>query len=99
MEAIFERKIDMHFIGEFLGYLAGVCTAICFLPQTIQTIKSRNVSGLSLMSYIIYCTGVLSWILYGAYVHSVQMVIFNTISLFFATIILYMIATNCKRKK
>jgi MtN3 and saliva related transmembrane protein len=88
----------MSYIGEFLGYLAGVCTAICFLPQTIQTIKSHNVSGLSLLSYVIYCTGVLSWILYGAYVHSVQMVIFNSISLFFATIILYMIAVQRTKK-
>lgn len=88
----------MSYIGEFLGYLAGVCTAICFLPQTIQTIKSRNVSGLSLLSYVIYCTGVLSWILYGVYLHSAQMIIFNSLSLFFATIILYMIVVNRKQK-
>lgn len=79
------------FIGEFLGYLAGVCTAIVFLPQTIQTIKSKNVSGLSLVTYIIYCVGMVSWISYGVYLHSVQMILFNAISLVFALIILYMI--------
>lgn len=88
----------MNFIGEFLGYLAGICTAIVFLPQTIQTIRERNVNGLSLMTYIIYCIGMLSWILYGAYVHSLQMMIFNTISLFFAAIILYMIVAQKMKK-
>ena len=87
----------MDFIGEFLGYLAGICTAIVFLPQTIQTIKSRNVEGLSLTTYIIYCTGMLSWILYGVYLKSIQMMIFNAISLFFAAIVLYLIVTNNKK--
>ncbi len=81
----------MNFLGEFLGYLAGVCTAIVFLPQTIQTIRSKNISGLSVVSYSIYCIGMISWILYGIYMHSVQMVLFNSISLIFAAIVLYMI--------
>ncbi|MBR1373047.1 SemiSWEET transporter [bacterium] len=86
----------MNYIGEFLGYLAGICTAIVFLPQTIQTIRSKNVSGLSLTTYIIYCIGMISWILYGIYLHSVQMVLFNAISLIFAAIILYMIFKSRK---
>lgn len=81
----------MSFWGEFLGYLAGICTAIVFLPQTIQTIKNKNVSGLSLETYIIYCIGMISWILYGIYLSSLQMIVFNAISLFFGGIILYMI--------
>jgi MtN3 and saliva related transmembrane protein len=87
------------FIGEFLGYLAGICTAIVFLPQTIQTIKSKNVNGLSLVTYIIYCIGMLSWISYGVYLHSVQMILFNAISLVFALIILYMIVIAKIKKK
>ena len=81
----------MSFLGEFLGYFAGICTAIVFLPQTIQTIKDKNVSGLSLETYIIYCVGMISWILYGIYLNSLQMIVFNAISLFFGGIILYMI--------
>lgn len=81
---------------EALGYLAGICTAIAFLPQTMQTIKDRNVSGLSLSTYVIYCVGVVSWILYGIYLNSVQMMLFNTISLIFALIVLYLIIKNRK---
>ncbi len=89
----------MEFIGEFLGYLAGICTAIVFLPQTIQTIKTKNVEGMSLTTYIIYCIGMISWILYGVYLSSVQMILFNAISLFFALIILYMIVMHKTKKK
>lgn len=86
----------MEIFGEFLGYLAGICTAIVFLPQSIQTIKTKDVSGLSFGSYVIYCIGMVSWIAYGAYLHSIQMIIFNAISLFFAAIILYMIIRQKK---
>lgn len=88
----------MNIIGELLGYIAGICTAVVFLPQTIQTIKEKNVDGLSLLSYVIYCIGMISWILYGIYLHSVQMIVFNAISLFFAVIVLYMIIAH-KRSK
>ena len=86
-------------LGEILGYVAGICTAVVFLPQTLQTIKSRNIEGLSLVTYIIYCIGMVSWILYGVYLHSIQMMLFNAISLFFAMIILYMIIANKTKKK
>jgi len=81
----------MHILGEFLGYLAGVCVAVAFLPQTLKTIKDKDVRGLSLISYIIYCTGIISWVLYGLYLGSIQMIVFNAISLVFAGIVLYMI--------
>ena len=86
----------MDIIGEILGYFAGICTAVVFLPQTVQTIKNRDVSGLSLSTYIIYCLGMISWILYGIYLHSFQMILFNSISLLFAVIILYLIVTSRK---
>ena len=88
----------MDIIGEFLGSLAGICTAIAFLPQSLQTIKTKDVTGLSLSTYIIYCVGIVSWILYGVYLHSIQMILFNAISLFFALTILYIIVQNKVKK-
>jgi len=84
-------------IAETIGYIGGLCTAFCFMPQTLKTIRSKNVQGLSLVSYILYCIVILSWVLYGIYVHSVQMVVFNSISLFFAGYILIMILIYRKK--
>ncbi|MBQ4070781.1 MAG: SemiSWEET transporter [Alphaproteobacteria bacterium] len=86
-------------IGEILGYACGFCTTIAFLPQTIKSIRSRNVSGLSLSMYVIYCIGLIFWILYGVYLDSFQMVLFNGITLLFNSIILYLIIANMGRKK
>lgn len=89
----------MNILGEILGYVAGICTAIVFLPQSIQTVKTKNVDGLSVQTYIIYSIGMVSWILYGVYLHSVQMMLFNSISLVFALIILYMIISRRTQAK
>lgn len=84
-------------IAEAIGYVGGLCTAFCFMPQTLKTIRTKDVQSLSLVSYILYCIGILSWVLYGFYVHSVQMVVFNSISLFFAGYILIMILKYKKK--
>ncbi len=81
----------MNILAEIVGYIAGLCIATCFLPQTLRTIKSKNVQELSLISYVIYCTGMVCWIIYGFYLHSLQMILFNLISLGFAGTILFII--------
>ena len=76
---------------ELIGYIAGTCTALCFMPQTIKTLKTHDVRSLSLLSYSLYSLGITLWTIYGFYLKSVQMVLFNLISLVFATAILIMI--------
>lgn len=92
----YQTEENMQIIGELLGYVAGICTAIVFLPQSIQTLKTKDVKGLSISTYVIYNIGMLSWILYGIYLHSLQMIIFNSISFVFSSIILYLILTQKK---
>ena len=87
------------FLGEIVGYLSGACTTLAFLPQAIKSIFTKNVSGLSLYMYIIYCVGLVFWILYGAYLHSFQIILFNSITLIFNGIILYMIVKAGLRRK
>ena len=81
------------FLGEIVGYLSGAFTTIAFLPQVIKSIITKNVSGLSMYMYIIYCMGLIFWILYGVY-------LFNVITLVLNGIILCMIIRkNVKKKK
>jgi len=87
------------FIGEFFGYACGACTTIAFLPQAIKSIITKNVSGLSLSMYIIYCIGLVFWILYGVYLNSFQIILFNSITLIFNSVILCMIIIAQKHNK
>lgn len=81
----------MNMFFEIIGYVAGICLSVCFLPQTLKTIKSKEVQGLSALSYGVYSLGIFLWIVYGFYLKSVQMMLFNTISLCFVLPIFIMI--------
>ncbi|MDY6407750.1 MAG: SemiSWEET transporter [Pseudomonadota bacterium] len=89
----------MNFIGEFFGYMAGILTAICFLPQTIKTLRTRDVKGLSLVSYFIYTVGILCWVIYGFFIRSIPMILFNGISVIFAGSIFLTILKEGKNEK
>ena len=54
----------------------------------LKFVKYKNNFKKLLTSYIIYAIGLLSWIIYGAYLNSMQMMIFNTPAFIFALIII-----------
>lgn len=49
----------------FLGYLAGFCAVISFIPQAIKTIKTKNTKEISLKTYITYITAQSFFLLFG----------------------------------
>ena len=77
------------FLGEFLGSVGAICIAFCFLPQTIEILKTKNVEGISLLSYTIYNIGIISFILYGFYLGSLQIILSNSFLEIFAFLILF----------
>ncbi len=85
-------------VYEIVGYMAGIMTAVCFLPQTIKTLKTRQTKDISFWSYLIYSFGLACWIIYGSYLDSVQMVVFNSVSLIFSLAILSIIISNLLKK-
>lgn len=74
----------------YMGILAGICTSCSFIPQAIQTIKTRRTEDISLLTYCIYVCGVSLWILYGLYRQDIAVWLTNMVSLFPAMIILIM---------
>jgi len=86
-------------IGEIIGCICCTCTTIAFLPQAIKSIKTKDISGLSLTMYLIYCTGLIFWILYGIYLKSLQMIVSDSITLLFSSIILFMIIKSRYKKE
>ncbi len=80
-----------------IGYFAGVCMAISFIPQAFKTFQTKNVSGLSAFTYGIYNLGVLAWVFYGYLINSKPMFFFNIICLCFSLPILVMIIKYKKK--
>ena len=73
------------------GYLAAFFTAISFLPQAIKTIKTRDINGLSLLTYLFLYLGSLSWFIYGIVLTDVPLMSTNFLTTIFTGIILFLI--------
>ncbi|NBV06909.1 MAG: glutathione synthetase [Proteobacteria bacterium] len=84
---------------ELIGYIGAFLTTTSFLPQAIKTIKTRDTSGISLVMYLMFVTGVCFWLAYGFLIHSQILIISNSIVFFLSGIILCVkIYNNFKQK-
>jgi MtN3 and saliva related transmembrane protein len=75
-------------IVTIIGLLAACGTTVSFLPQAIETIQTKNTSGISLSMYALFTAGTLLWLIYGILSPSLPVTIANAITLIFASIIL-----------
>ena len=75
---------------DILGYIAGILVVISLLPQTIKTWKTKLVRDLSLWRYIIYCVGLVLWIIYAIIIDNGPVALMNSIGLLLALSILYL---------
>jgi MtN3 and saliva related transmembrane protein len=73
---------------EFIGFIAGFCTTISFLPQVIHAFKSKSTKDISLPMYITLSFGVAMWFVYGLMLHSLPIIITNSITFILAFAIL-----------
>ena len=66
---------------EFFGYFAAILTTAAFLPQLIKTLKTKKAEDVSLVTLIMFISGLVSWIIYGYKISSIPILIANIITL------------------
>ena len=81
-------------LAEIIGLLAACMTTASFLPQAIQTIKTKNTDGISLAMYIIFSSGVACWTIFGFLINSYTVATANFFTLILALIILFIKIKN-----
>ena len=89
-EKIFYLKPNLRPMAyvEFLGFVAGFCTTLAFLPQVIRTYRTKSTKDLSSGMFIILTIGLSLWIVYGISISSLPIIIANTATLLLVFIIL-----------
>jgi MtN3 and saliva related transmembrane protein len=80
-------SIESHYI-ELIGYCAAFLTTIAFLPQAIQSWRTRDLSGVSLLMYSLFTAGVGLWLIYGLIIEKWPIVLANTLTFTLALSIL-----------
>ncbi|MFC1728465.1 SemiSWEET transporter [Nanoarchaeota archaeon] len=77
-------------IATIIGTFAAILATSAFLPQVIKTWKTKKTRDISLVMYIVFCTGVFLWMVYGIMIMAWPLIIANiiTFSLAFTVLIL-----------
>ena len=73
---------------DLLGYGAASLTTLSFLPQALLTLRTRDVTGISLAMYGAFTLGVALWLAYGLALGEWPIVIANALTLALAATIL-----------
>lgn len=73
--------MDIMTIMTILGVVAGALTTGSLLPQAIKTLKTKKTRDISLITYIMSVTGIILWIVYGAYVKDIPILFANIVAI------------------
>lgn len=73
---------------DIIGLLAAFLTTFSFLPQAVQTIRTRDTRAISLPMYIMLCLGLVCWAIYGIILQDPPLILANVTTLAFALVIL-----------
>ena len=71
----------MTHLHDVVGYAAGFLATIAFVPQVTKTFKARSAGDISLGMYVLFCTGVGLWLLYGVLIVSWPVILANFVTL------------------
>lgn len=75
-------------LQDTLGLVAAVLTTGSFVPQALLTLRTRDVSGISLGMYCAFTAGVALWMIYGLMLREWPIVLANAVTLLLAATIL-----------
>lgn len=77
-------------MSEIVGLLAGACTTLSFLPQVLKVWSTKSAKDISLGMYVLFCIGIVLWIIYGVLIGAPSIIIVNCITFLLASLILIM---------
>ena len=73
---------------ETLGFIAAACTTLCWVPQAIRTIRTRDTKAISLWMHIFMVIGIGLWLVYGILIMSWPLIASNVVTLGLVSVIL-----------
>jgi MtN3 and saliva related transmembrane protein len=73
---------------EILGFVAAILTTLCWLPQAVKTIRTKETRSLSLVTQSTLTVGVVLWLTYGLLIGNAPIIFSNAISLVLVAAIL-----------
>ena len=64
-----------------VGMIGAVLTTVCWLPQAIKIIRSRDTRAISLTGTLVFTIGVVFWLAYGLAIADMPLITSNIVTL------------------
>ena len=71
-----------------LGLIAAVCTTVSFIPQLMQTWRTKKAGDVAWGMLITFTLGTILWLIYGILIRSMPVAVANAATLLLALTIL-----------
>lgn len=66
---------------DLLGFVAGACSTLAFVPQVLRVWKTRSATDISYGMYFIFLTGNVLWFAYGVYTQALPLMVCNVVTI------------------
>ena len=76
-------------LPEYLGYIGGILTTFCYVPQIIRVFRLKSAKEISLLFTILLLVGVVVWLFYGIFLSLAPVVLWNSIAVVIVAALLY----------
>ena len=77
-------------LTDLIGFSAGALILSSMIPQIIKSWRTKQTKDLSLLMFVIYVSGIMTWLVYGLLLKSYPIIITNSINLILASTNLYL---------
>lgn len=76
------------------GIIAAILTTVSFVPQVVRTLRTQDTRAISLWMYVLFTTGVFLWLVYGAVLGLLPVIVANGATLVLALAVLVLKIRN-----
>lgn len=76
--------------ASLVGLFAGLLTTFAFIPQVLRIWRSKSARDISLPTFVLFTIGVGCWLVYGILKQEPPIILWNAVTLAFASAILAM---------
>jgi MtN3 and saliva related transmembrane protein len=74
----------------FIGLAAATLTTIAFVPQVVRAWRTRSTADISLPMFLILALGITLWLIYGALIRDLPLIVANLATLVLVLAILFL---------
>jgi MtN3 and saliva related transmembrane protein len=86
----FDESDNVMSLVEMLGLVAALLTTLCWIPQALKTIRTRDTRSISLVTQGAFALGIVLWLAYGLLRGDLPLILANAVSLILVGTILLM---------